>query len=83
MQYIHIIYRYFPDGIDIYFDNVGGKMLEAVLNHVNKHAKVSLCGMISGYNKVNDTINANCMYLHYDIIHSVKVIIYMFFYAYG
>lgn len=41
------------------------------------------CGMISGYNKVNDTINANCIYLHYDIIHSVKVIIYMFFYAYG
>ncbi|KAL6143893.1 hypothetical protein ACLB2K_054588 [Fragaria x ananassa] len=27
-------------------------MLEAALNHVNKHAKVSLCGMISGYNKV-------------------------------
>lgn len=42
LQYIHIIYRYFPDGIDIYFDNVGGKMLEAVLNHVNKHAQVSL-----------------------------------------
>ncbi|KAM5580631.1 2-alkenal reductase (NADP(+)-dependent) [Rosa sericea] len=44
--------RYFPNGIDIYLDNVGGKMLEAVLNHVNKHAKVSLCGMISGYNKL-------------------------------
>nr|XP_033512180.1 2-alkenal reductase (NADP(+)-dependent)-like isoform X2 [Nicotiana tomentosiformis] len=43
---------YFPDGIDFYFDNVGGKMLEAVLNHVNQGARISLCGMISEYNKV-------------------------------
>ncbi|CAN6574280.1 unnamed protein product [Malus baccata var. baccata] len=47
-----IICRYFPNGIDVYLDNVGGEMLEAALNHVNKHAKVPLCGMISGYNKV-------------------------------
>ncbi|XP_070006225.1 2-alkenal reductase (NADP(+)-dependent)-like isoform X2 [Nicotiana tabacum] len=45
-------YGYFPDGIDFYFDNVGGKMLEAVLNHVNQGACISLCGMISEYNKV-------------------------------
>ncbi|CAK8535515.1 unnamed protein product [Lathyrus sativus] len=44
--------KYFPDGIDVYLDNVGGKMLEAVLNHVNKRAKIPLCGMISQYNKV-------------------------------
>ncbi|KAI5340318.1 PREDICTED: 2-alkenal reductase [Prunus dulcis] len=44
--------NYFPNGIDVYLDNVGGKMLEAVLNHVNKNAKIPLCGMISGYNKV-------------------------------
>lgn len=44
--------KYFPDGIDVYFDNVGGKMLEAALNHVNKHARIPLCGMISQYNKV-------------------------------
>lgn len=48
----NISYRYFPDGIDVYFDNVGGKMLEAVLNHVNHGARIVLCGMISEYNKV-------------------------------
>ncbi|CAN1843642.1 2-alkenal reductase (NADP(+)-dependent) [Linum perenne] len=45
--------KYFPNGIDIYLDNVGGRMLEAVLNHVNPKARVLLCGMISQYNKVN------------------------------
>lgn len=50
------LYSYFPNGIDVYLDNVGGKMLEAVLNHVNKYAKIPLCGMISEYNKVNGVI---------------------------
>ena len=39
-----------PDGIDIFFDNVGGEILEAALDHINLRARVVLCGGISAYN---------------------------------
>jgi NADPH-dependent curcumin reductase CurA len=39
-----------PKGIDVYFDNVGGPTLNAVLNHVNAFSRIALCGQISGYN---------------------------------
>ncbi|OWM84786.1 hypothetical protein CDL15_Pgr027573 [Punica granatum] len=42
--------RYFPDGIDIYFENVGGKMLDAVLLNMKVHGRIAACGMISQYN---------------------------------
>ncbi|KAG8369388.1 hypothetical protein BUALT_Bualt14G0006000 [Buddleja alternifolia] len=42
--------RYFPDGIDIYFENVGGKMLDAVLLNMRLHGRIAVCGMISQYN---------------------------------
>ncbi len=38
-----------PDGCDIYFENVGGKVFEAVLPLLNKKARISLCGLISQY----------------------------------
>ncbi|XP_031482058.1 2-alkenal reductase (NADP(+)-dependent)-like [Nymphaea colorata] len=42
--------RYFPEGIDIYFENVGGPMLDAVLLNMKLHGRISVCGMISQYN---------------------------------
>ena len=39
-----------PKGIDIYFENVGGATLEAVLALINNNARIPLCGMISQYN---------------------------------
>ncbi|SAM03372.1 hypothetical protein [Absidia glauca] len=39
-----------PDGIDVYFENVGGKMLEVVLQHINFFGRIIACGMISQYN---------------------------------
>ncbi|KAM6550572.1 hypothetical protein CsatB_000380 [Cannabis sativa] len=42
--------RYFPEGIDIYFENVGGKMLDAVLLNMRFNARIAVCGMISQYN---------------------------------
>ncbi len=39
-----------PEGIDVYFDNVGGETLDAVLENVNEGARVAICGQISQYN---------------------------------
>lgn len=39
-----------PDGIDGYFENVGGMVLDAVLLRTNPFARIAVCGMIAGYN---------------------------------
>lgn len=38
-----------PDGVDIFFDNVGGSILDAVLLHLNRYARIICCGRISEY----------------------------------
>ena len=43
-----------PEGIDIYFENVGGKVLDAVLPRLNDGARIPLCGVISAYNAAGD-----------------------------
>ena len=40
-----------PQGVDIYFDNVGGDILDAVLPRLNMNARVPVCGQISQYNR--------------------------------
>jgi len=39
-----------PDGIDVYFDNVGGEHLEAAISALNLRGRIAICGMISQYN---------------------------------
>lgn len=39
-----------PEGIDVYFDNVGGDHLEAAINVAKPYARIAICGMISNYN---------------------------------
>lgn len=47
-----------PDGIDIYYENVGGKVLEAVLPNMNSFGRIPLCGMIAWYNSAETGLTA-------------------------
>ncbi|HET8614337.1 MAG TPA: NADP-dependent oxidoreductase [Actinomycetales bacterium] len=44
-----------PDGIDVYFDNVGGEHLEAAIGCLRRHGRAAICGMISQYNATTPT----------------------------
>ncbi|MHB0774140.1 NADP-dependent oxidoreductase [Halomonas sp. WWR20] len=39
-----------PEGFDVYFENVGGVLLEAALNNLRDHGRIAVCGMIERYN---------------------------------
>ncbi len=43
-----------PEGIDVYFENVGGPQLEAALTHMRPHGRIPICGMIAHYNDHGD-----------------------------
>jgi|TARA_B110000881_G_scaffold146807_1_gene129996 NADPH-dependent curcumin reductase CurA len=45
------IAEHFPSGLDVYFDNVGGEILEAAMDNLGIGARIAICGMISGYNE--------------------------------
>ncbi|VAI14230.1 unnamed protein product [Triticum turgidum subsp. durum] len=55
--------RCFPRGIDIYFENVGGAMLAAVLPNMRMNGRITVCGMISQYNleQPNGAPNLFCL----------------------
>jgi NADPH-dependent curcumin reductase CurA len=53
-----------PDGIDVFFDNVGGDILEAGIEHIADFGRIVLCGQISGYNNTEPAPGPhNLMYL--------------------
>ena len=47
------LHRVAPDGIDVYFDNVGGEQLMAALDAMHVNGRVALCGMISNFDAAN------------------------------
>jgi NADPH-dependent curcumin reductase CurA len=59
----------FPKGIDVYFDNVGGEILDAALAHLARHARVVICGAISQYN-VNGAMRGPANYMSLLVNHA-------------
>ncbi|MBT4381015.1 MAG: NADP-dependent oxidoreductase [Gammaproteobacteria bacterium] len=60
-----------PNGIDIYFENVGGAQLEAALTHIKPYGRIPICGMIAHYND-GDTLTPgprNLMETIYKFVH--------------
>jgi NADPH-dependent curcumin reductase CurA len=45
-----------PHGVDLYFDNVGGEISDMVLQHINKGARIMICGQISQYNNTEPSV---------------------------
>lgn len=49
-EFVDILNAICPQGVDVYFDNVGGDITDQVLKLINKHARIVLCGQIATYN---------------------------------
>lgn len=50
-----VLREHCPKGVDVYFDNVGGEILDLALGRLARHARISICGAISQYNNVGPT----------------------------
>ena len=61
--------KHAPEGIDVYFDNVGGEILDAALAHLARHARIVICGAISQYN-VTDAMRGPSNYMSLLVNHA-------------
>jgi len=59
-----------PEGIDIYFDNVGGPLLEVILEHINDGARIPFCGAVADYARLAPQGPSNLFQL---VTHSAKL----------
>jgi len=48
-----------PNGIDMYFENTGGPIQQHVINHINAHGRIVVCGMIADYNAAQPSAGPN------------------------
>ena len=55
-----------PDGVDIYFDNVGGAVLEAALSNMNRFGRIPVCGVLSAYNEAGEHYGVKNLHLFFD-----------------
>uniref|UniRef100_A0A2N9EMJ6 2-alkenal reductase [NAD(P)(+)] n=1 Tax=Fagus sylvatica TaxID=28930 RepID=A0A2N9EMJ6_FAGSY len=74
--------RYFPEGIDIYFENVGGKMLDAVLLNMRIRGRIAVCGMISQYNLDKPEGVQNLMTLIWKRVRMEGFLVFDYFHLY-
>ena len=59
-----------PQGIDVYFDNVGGPLLEVILDHINDRARIPFCGAVADYARLAPQGPSNLFQL---VTHSAKL----------
>ncbi len=57
-----------PNGVDCFFENVGGEDFNVVLNNMNQFGRVAICGFISGYNKMGQMLETRVPTLHPPIL---------------
>ncbi|GAB4238540.1 MAG: NADP-dependent oxidoreductase [Methyloligellaceae bacterium] len=55
-----------PEGVDVYFDNVGGPVLDAALANMNKYGRIPVCGVLSAYNDAGEHYGVKNMHLVFD-----------------
>ncbi|RHN38838.1 putative oxidoreductase [Medicago truncatula] len=75
--------RHFPEGIDVYFENVGGKTLDAVLLNMRLQGRIPVCGMISQYNLTQPEGVTNLAHIVYKRVRLQGFIVADYYHLYG